>query len=468
MKQLLALFCLAAGLACGALPVAGGFFPENHAAPEAPAQQAQSVTFAAAGDHGANAETAASLAALDQSGSSFYLALGDMDYNQIQPDAAWCDYMQTRLPTLGPAFPLQLVSGNHEDQGSADGYIMNHAACAPDRLSSTGTYAAQYYFDYPGPGPLMRVIMIAPDLTIEGITYNYTAGTLHYNWLASAIDAARVAGIPWVVVGMHKVCITAGNKTCEIGEDLLNLVVQKKVDLVLQGHDHSYQRSKQMALSASCPGLVAGSYDGNCVVDDGSDSNYAKGAGTTLVIAGVFGMCCTAVSPADSEAGYFAAMSDTSSGFTKFTVDTSQLQAQFVASTGAYTDSFTISGGAGDGDGDGFSNSAELYLGTNPSDRCGEPNPDGTSASWPADLFSGGVPDSTNKVNITDLSSYLAPMRRINTSPGHPGYSARWDVAPGPSIFPGVINIEDLAKLLIIAPAMFGGQRAFNGPACTG
>jgi hypothetical protein len=41
---------------------------------------------------------------------------------------------------------------------------MNHAACLPDRLNSTGTYAAQYYFDYPPQAPLIRVIMIAPDL----------------------------------------------------------------------------------------------------------------------------------------------------------------------------------------------------------------------------------------------------------------------------------------------------------------
>ena len=156
-------------------------------------------TFAAAGDLGASSANA-SLTALDRSGVAFYLALGDLDYDQTPTDEAWCDYVKQRLPTLGPSFPFELVSGSHEYQGGPNGYIMNHAACLPDRLGSTGLYGAQYYFDYPASSPLMRVIMISPDLLIENYNYTYSVGSPEYKWLISAIGGARNAGTPWIAV----------------------------------------------------------------------------------------------------------------------------------------------------------------------------------------------------------------------------------------------------------------------------
>jgi hypothetical protein len=308
-------------------------------------------SFAAAGDHGANSKTAASLAALDASGVSFYLALGDLDYGQTPTDEAWCDYVKARLPTLGPNFPFELVSGNHEEQGGTDGYILNHAACLPDRMGSTpgpgSLYGAEYSFDYPVQSPLVRVIMISPNLTIENVAYTYTKGSTRYQWLAGVIDDARSAGIPWVVVGMHEVCLSAGRYGCDIGTDLMNLLVEKRVDLVLQGHDHNYQRSKQLRLdSATCPAVTIG-YDADCVVDDGSDNLYPKGTGSVFVIDGVFGQGGYSVSESDPQAPYFAKIdSSLTSGFTKYTVNTDRIEARFVNSTGGFTDAFAIAAGA--------------------------------------------------------------------------------------------------------------------------
>jgi hypothetical protein len=310
--------------------------------------RAASVSFAAAGDHGANSGTAASLAALDGSGVAFYLALGDLDYDQVNPDSAWCDYVKTRLPTLGPTFPFELVVGNHEEQGGPNGYILNHAACLPDRLGSTLSptqrYAAEYYFDYPASSPLVRVVMIAPDLTVENVTYDYVRGNARYQWLAGAIDGARAAGIPWVVVGMHKVCLSEGGKTCEIGTDLQNLLVEKKVDLVLQGHEHMYQRTHQLALDpATCPTIPAGSFDADCVHDDGQDGRYPKGAGTVFLVDGTFGReSLDKPNPTDAEAPYFVVADGTTFGFTKYTVTSTRLEGRFVNSVGSFTDSFAI------------------------------------------------------------------------------------------------------------------------------
>ncbi len=129
----------------------------------------------------------------------------------------------------------------------------------------------------------------------------------------------------------------------------------------------------------------------------------------------------------------------------------------------------------GDSDGDGFSASVEAYVGTDPSIRCGEGVEAGPSTAWPADFISGGILDSTDKVNVIDLVTFLAPIRRLGTNPGDADFDQRWDLKPGPTFpFPDSINTGDLVALIASAengtafPPMFGGTtRALNGPVCT-
>src|SRR5207247_2767152 len=192
-------FCLLATLVLAPLLLRSAVAEIGGASASPSPNVAAAPTFAsaAAGDIGASGAIS-SLAKLNASGVNFYLALGDLDYDQTPTDEAWCDYVKQRLPTLGPTFPFELVAGSHEYQGGPNGYIMNHAACLPDRLGSTGLYGAQYYFDYPASSPLMRVIMISPDLLIENYNYTYSVGSPEYKWLISAIGGARNAGTPWI------------------------------------------------------------------------------------------------------------------------------------------------------------------------------------------------------------------------------------------------------------------------------
>ena len=309
--------------------------------------------FAAGGDIGANPRSDASLRAIPALGASFFLALGDLDYDQISSDAAWCDYVKTRV---GNTFPFELVTGNHE-QGSLtrpgqDGYVGNHAACLPDYLGANPVipampaYPANYYFDYPQSGPIMRVIMISADLKYDGVQYDFnTEEKTNYDALAARIDEAKQDGL-WVVVGMHKVCLTTGNKSCEIGADLMNLLIQKQVDLVLQGHDHNYQRSKQLALGASCINVKPKAYNPDCVVDDGSDNIYKAGSGTILIINGSTGSCCYNVNPKDTEAGYFVKLVGSTktktNGIVAYEVSRSRIDARVINSFGTWDDTFSL------------------------------------------------------------------------------------------------------------------------------
>ena len=310
-----------------------------------------SFTFAAAGDHGANATTALSLAALDASPASFYLALGDLDYDETTSDAAWCDYVHQHLPTKGPNFPFEVVTGNHEDDAMVDGYILNHAACLPDHMNATvepgSQYGVDYSFDYPAGAPLARFIMISPELSVGGTTYHFQPGNTHYTWLKDTIDQAHAAGIPWVIVGMHYPCLSAGQYGCVQGSALMNLLVSEKVDLVLNGHEHTYQRTKQLATNPStCPTIAPTGYSPNCVVDDGMDGVYPKGAGMIDVIDGTFGRALYNSSRSDPEAPYFARLDGTTHGFMQYTLTSTELDASFVHVDGPLDDAFSIVAGA--------------------------------------------------------------------------------------------------------------------------
>ena len=88
----------------------------------ASAAESSTVTFSAGGDFGANSNTRAVLRLADTFAANYLLALGDFDYDQTTSDAAWCDFVHANMPSSGPAFPFQLVVGNHEDDTRRDGY----------------------------------------------------------------------------------------------------------------------------------------------------------------------------------------------------------------------------------------------------------------------------------------------------------------------------------------------------------
>jgi Calcineurin-like phosphoesterase len=247
------------------------------------APQPGEVHFTAAGDFDDTSNTGPVLSAIDNLDSDLTLALGDLSYGAAGEEQDWCDLVTSHV---GDGYPFEVLAGNHESNGE-NGHINDFAACLPNQLPGViGTYGRQYYVDVPANNPIVRFIMISPGLTFPDGTYNYTSGSARYLWTAQTIDSARSKAIPWVVVGMHKPCITMGVYACDPGEDLLNLLLSKKVDLILSGHEHSYQRTKQLSLGANCATLV-GAYDSDCVVD--SDSSFTQGAGSVAAIVGTGG-----------------------------------------------------------------------------------------------------------------------------------------------------------------------------------
>lgn len=282
------------------------------------------------GDLGGNDDATNTLRTIASINPDAHFLGGDMSYSDITPEQAWCDYVRD---VIGPRMPFELVAGNHEHDSKTDGFIRKFAACMPDKLGATGDYGVQYYTDLEG---LVRVIGISPDLSVDGRKYNYDAGSSERRWLESSAAEATSRGM-WVVVVQHKVCITAGTKDCEVGEELTDWMAQN-VDLVLMGHDHTYQRSHQL----SC--VDVGRVQSSCLED--KDGNHRKGNGAVFVINGLGGRH-RAIDYSDSEVGYFAALMGEGDpnwghGVVRLDISENSLSGRFVGSDTNWSDSFTI------------------------------------------------------------------------------------------------------------------------------
>jgi hypothetical protein len=317
------------------------------AAPPPTAVAAQGeLHLTAAGDYGARATTDGVLRTVAALAPDAHFALGDLAYQDVAPESAWCSYVKQRV---GSTLPFELVAGNHESSDVPDGRIDAYAACLPNRLPGlVGTYGKEAYVDLPAAAPLARVITASPWLTFGTTRWTYSSGDAHWNWLSAAIDGARAKGIRWVVVAAHIPCLSVGGYTCAQPRDFVNLLMAKKVDLVLQGHEHAYMRTHQLRAGVpGCATLGVGGTSTACIAD--RDDRYAAGAGTVWATVGTGGIPLRDVNVGDSEAGYFAAFSGAnrspSYGVLDVRITGTQLTGSFVASQGSFGDAFTVDRG---------------------------------------------------------------------------------------------------------------------------
>ena len=216
-------------------------------------------------DTGMEASGAAVMAAIGSSQARWVGILGDLAY---QPgdgiEARWCDWVRARVSQ-----PVSLVPGNHEAQ-DGDGVFGKFANCLPDRLGVTGDYATGHYHLDDGP---VRVIMTSPGITLPQGTRTYGKGTVEREQVKDWIDEAKAKG-QWVIVGMHMPCLTNGAHGCSSDSTFTDMLLGKKVDLIVAGHDHNYGRSHQIAGTVAAPTIVD------------RDGTFTAGAGSVLAIVG--------------------------------------------------------------------------------------------------------------------------------------------------------------------------------------
>ncbi|HET8987695.1 MAG TPA: metallophosphoesterase [Humibacillus sp.] len=322
--------------ACVAVPGA------DDPVPSAGSVSAGQVHFTAAGDYSASAAAGSVLEAVGASDPDLHLALGDLSYGRAGQEDQWCRFVTERV---GADIPFELLAGNHESDGS-NGNFADFAACLPNRLPGlVGDYPREYYVDVPRESPLVRFVMVSPALTFPDGTWGYTEGSAHLAWTEKAITSARAAGVPWVVVGMHKPCLSTGVHSCDGGPDLMHLLVSERVDLVLSGHEHIYERTRQLAEGPECPRVTIGTFTPACVVDDGDA--LVAGAGTVFTTVGTGGTALRSTSASDTEAPYFASASGANDnpthGYVDVRVTPTEMRLSFVRTEGGtFSDAFAL------------------------------------------------------------------------------------------------------------------------------
>jgi hypothetical protein len=75
-----------------------------------------------------------------------------------------------------------------------------------------------------------------------------------------------------------------------MGQDIFDELVEAKVDLILTGHDHVYERSNLLARSNRCESVDAtDDVNLSCVIANGRVGRYPAGSGSVVVVQGVGG-----------------------------------------------------------------------------------------------------------------------------------------------------------------------------------
>jgi hypothetical protein len=290
-------------------------------------------SFGAAGDYAFSGDAQSVMTTMGNSGLDFAIALGDTTYGATS-ESNWCDFFESKM---GDGKVL-LIAGNHDTGESGGGNINTLRQYCNFGISATltGDYGKEYYFDYPQTEPLARFILTGCGVSFEVDgqgKWDCDSGDSHYNFVANAIDGARSASIPWVFVGMHKNCITNGVKDCEIGEAFQDLLLSKRVDVVMQAHDHNYQRSKQLTCADD------DNFRAECVAD--SDDSHDHGAGEVINIAGTGGQGLYETGGTADEP-YFTKWNSNTKGFLQVDVTESALTVRFKNVVGSFTDWYEI------------------------------------------------------------------------------------------------------------------------------
>lgn len=140
--------------------------------------------------------------------------------------------------------------------GSANDVFMNHFNLSlPSSEDASTTHKGAYYsFDY-GPAHIMvlntndLILTSTYDSSNKETTVGGSLSAAQVSWLKA--DAAA-SNAKWKIVTFHRAVESAGTHIAEpdikaLRAQIIPLMTSCGIDLVLQGHDHSYVRSKQIS-----------------------------------------------------------------------------------------------------------------------------------------------------------------------------------------------------------------------------
>jgi hypothetical protein len=269
--------------------------------------------FAAAGDWGCTSDTIDTLKNIIDQGPEFVLALGDLSYD----DSAKC-----WLDIISPiANKTMIAIGNHDTDPSTK---------LEDYMDFFGLIGQYYSFNYQN-----------VHFTVMSTELPYEQGSEQYNFVNN--DLSKVSlnpDIDWIVVYYHSLAYTSpanigkGNSAEKELRDTYHPLFDKYgVDIVLQAHNHNYQRTYPIIYNND-------NSTNPIITDTNNNNNYYDPKG---IVFGTIGTAGASIYPLTGQSPYVATQYE-GFGFLNVNVinDGTTLSGKFVANDGTVKDQFTI------------------------------------------------------------------------------------------------------------------------------
>ena len=263
---------------------------------------------AAVGDWGCNSNTDKTISNIQAKNPELILGLGDYSYQSTAN--CW-------LQKVDPIDEkMEITIGNHDDTSSL---LLNQY------LSHFGLSSQYYSFNF------QRI-----HFTVMSTEQSLGVGSSQYNFVKSDLaQAASNPDIDWIIVFYHKLAYTSST-THSASTTLRNayhpLFDQYGVDLVLQGHNHNYQRTFPLMYNSASPS--------NPIRTSTSTDTYNDPAGQVYATVGTGGISLYGLS---SRASFVVTQSETY-GILNIDVlnNGTTLDARFYANDGTVKDHFSI------------------------------------------------------------------------------------------------------------------------------
>gem|GEM_PF-447439 len=270
------------------------------------------LNIAAVGDWGCNSNTQSNRNNIAKINPELVLALGDYSYSSTA--TCW-------LNIIDPIASITRIAiGNHEDQTSED---------SNSYLSHFGLSKPYYSFDY-------QDIHI---LTMNS-EQNYAQGSSQYNFVKNDLQlASSNPNIRWIIVTFHEPAYTSPNScsSCKAATSIRDIYHpifdQYRVDLVLEGHVHNYQRSYPLAYNENNPSKP--------LITAYNKNNYIDPKGSIFAVVGTGGINLHSLAGKEP---FIVNQQDSKFGFLNiyFSDDGKAMDAQFIANDGSVLDQFSI------------------------------------------------------------------------------------------------------------------------------
>lgn len=298
-----AIIGIAAVVAITALLGVSALFPlqANSAIPTSSSKQANqsnNFSFGTAGDWGSNSDTAATASNIASHQNQIVIGLGDFCYCG-SPDSWW----------NGPLAPINHLmfrgaQGNHDADNSGSSEYL--------RLFGQNNWTSS--FNYKN----VHFVPIDTESNTDAAALDKDLAT-----------ARQDPNIKWIVAFYHKPIYTSPTSHEPDEAGIKNIVVplfdKYHVDLVLQAHNHNYQRSYPLKADT--------------VTETRPDSVYQSPKGSIYMVVGTGGQDFY---PLNGQAPYIQNQFTGIPGFLKVDVSNTSLKGTFFANDGTIKDTFAI------------------------------------------------------------------------------------------------------------------------------